>query len=124
MNFSAPTIDLRMESSSQSLFCSIRCLLFTVFDKMQPNDFSSFVYFLTPNRTKVTYRRMFEKLKELRPNLLPLSIMTDFEQATQNAFLDTFPSIELRSCFFHFRQCNYRHIQGIPPVAVFYCIDL
>ena len=40
------------------------------------------VYFLTPNQTKATYCRMFEKLKELRPNLLPLSIMTDVEQAT------------------------------------------
>lgn len=69
------------------------------------------LFCLTPNRSKGTYKRIFDRLKELRPNLAPASVMTDFEKASQNAFDEGFPSVDIRSCFFHFRQCVYRHIQ-------------
>src|SRR5581483_10066797 len=70
------------------------------------------VYCLTPNRTTRTYTRILEKLKALRPGLAPTSIMTDFEQASLKAFAECFPQTDRRGCFFHFRQANYRKIQG------------
>ncbi|OXA42828.1 uncharacterized protein LOC118438707 isoform X1 [Folsomia candida] len=68
------------------------------------------VYCLTPNRTGATYGRIFSKLKELRSGVSPLSVK-DFEQASSNAFAKYFPDAEQRSCFFHLRQANHRHIQ-------------
>ncbi|OXA48208.1 hypothetical protein Fcan01_16976 [Folsomia candida] len=37
--------------------------------------------------------------------------MSDFEVASRNGWLHSFPESEARSCFFHFRQANYRRIQ-------------
>jgi hypothetical protein len=69
------------------------------------------VYCLTPNRTTATYNKILGKLKELRPALAPLSIMTDFEHALLKSFSTCLPTVEQRACFFHFRQANFRHIQ-------------
>lgn len=69
------------------------------------------VFVLTPNRTTATYKRVLQKLKELRPSVAPNSIMSDFEQSFINASESIFPSAEHRGCFFHFRQANYRHVQ-------------
>ena len=58
--------------------------------------------------------RVLSRLKELCPHLAPLTVMTDFELAAQNAFGEVFSSnLELLSCFFHFRQANYRNVQGL-----------
>jgi hypothetical protein len=70
------------------------------------------VYCLTPNRTTATYNKILGKLKELRPALAPISIMTDFERALLKAFSLCLPTVEQRGCFFHFRQANFRHIQS------------
>jgi len=39
------------------------------------------VFCLTSNRTTDTYSHLLEKLKQLKPGLAPLSVMTDFEKA-------------------------------------------
>lgn len=36
--------------------------------------------------------------------------MSDFEKASRNAFRDEFPAAEGKGCFFHLRQCVFRHI--------------
>lgn len=69
-------------------------------------------YCLTPNRTTATYKRVFGQLKKLHPGLAPISIMSDFEQASRNAWSHCFPHVEQRGCFFHFRQANYRRIRS------------
>jgi len=70
------------------------------------------VFCLTPNRTKDTYTRILDKLKELQPSLAPATVMTDFEKAELGAFKDCFPDSIQRGCFFHFQQSNQRHIAG------------
>ncbi len=57
-----------------------------------------------PNKSKETYKRAFEALKNLQKNLNPLTIMTDFELSDINAFKNSFPGIFNRSCFFNFTQ--------------------
>jgi len=71
------------------------------------------VFCLTPNRTGDTYRRILRQLLELNPQLGPKSIMSDFEKAAMQAYAEVFPEAERKGCFFHFRQANKRHIQGI-----------
>lgn len=69
------------------------------------------VFALLPNKRTDTYIRFLNELKNLNPNLQPVSILTDFEQPAVNAFQDVFPGIQNRGCFFHFSQCIWRKIQ-------------
>ncbi len=71
------------------------------------------VFALMPNKTQVSYNRVFSALKNLNPNLQPISIMTDFEQSAINAFKEAFPNALQRGCFFHLSQCLWRKIQQI-----------
>jgi hypothetical protein len=38
--------------------------------------------------------------------MAPVTIMTDFERALQNALQETFPNAAIHGCFFHFGQVN------------------
>src|SRR2546429_9842939 len=81
-------------------------------------DSSTFplVYSLTPNRTTGTYVRLFQALKSLNSNLAPSTIITDFEQALQNAITAEFSSSEQHGCYFHFLQANIRQMKRSPKV--------
>lgn len=81
------------------------------------------VYALLPNKTEQTYVEVFQALTQLNPNLKPETITTDFEQAAINAFNATFPASIHRGCYFHFTQCVWRRIQGIPEVLRRYSED-
>ena len=74
------------------------------------------VYVLTPNRTRATYDRVFQALKNLKSPLEPDTIMTDFEAASLSSFASAFPSSTQRGCFFHFSRCLWRHIQEFPDI--------
>ena len=69
------------------------------------------VFVLMPNRTHSSYTRVLAALKNLRPNLAPATIMSDFERASINAFHDEFPVARQLGCFFHFSQSVWKHIQ-------------
>ena len=69
------------------------------------------VFALMPNKSQDTYVRLFNAIKDLKPNLNPISIMTDFEQSAINAFHQVFPNASQRGCFFHLSQCLWRRIQ-------------
>ena len=59
------------------------------------------LYALLPNKEGVTYRRMFEAIKELWPHLNPSSVSIDFEQAAIGAVRATFPNCAIHGCLFH-----------------------
>ena len=81
------------------------------------------IFALLPDKSEATYIRLFESLKQLQAELNPLSIMTDFEKASINAFSNVFPNAELHGCYFHFTQCIWRRIQGIPELLRKYTED-
>jgi transposase-like protein len=58
-----------------------------------------------------TYCRLFEALKSIKTGLNPETIMVDFEKAAMNAISKHFPDTKIRSCFFHFTQSVWRHVQ-------------
>ena len=74
------------------------------------------VYILTPNRTRATYDRVLQALKNLKTPLQPETIMTDFELASLSSFASAFPESRQRGCFFHFSQCLWRRIQEVPDI--------
>ncbi|XP_068227468.1 uncharacterized protein [Palaemon carinicauda] len=71
------------------------------------------VYALLPNKQRSTYFRLFELLKTIEPNLRPVSIIWDFEQAAIHAFKDAFPTVEIKGCFFHLAQNMHRHLVSL-----------
>lgn len=70
------------------------------------------LYTLLPDKTKNTYIRLLQKLKELMPGTTPRTILTDFEYAMIEAVAQEFPRSRQRGCFFHFTQCIFRKIQS------------
>ena len=74
------------------------------------------IYVLMPNRTQASYTRVLTALCNLKQNLAPSTIMSDFEQASINAFHEQFPAARQRGCFFHFSQSVWKHIQQHPAI--------
>lgn len=72
------------------------------------------VYGLLSSRSEHIYTRFFEAVRNLNRNLNPKTIMTDFEKASHNAIVAVFPTAKHSGCFFHYKQCLYRKIQGCP----------
>jgi len=69
------------------------------------------VYALLPNKSKETYSRFWQLLKESNVDLEPQSILSDFELASFQAVRDTFPQTDIVGCFFHLAQAVWRKIQ-------------
>ena len=74
------------------------------------------VYVLMPERNQEIYEAVLSKFKELVPEFKPTHVMTDFEQASMNAYRSIFPGITLKGCYFHLSQCIYRQLQKNPDV--------
>jgi len=63
------------------------------------------VYILLPNKKENIYKRIFQALKAIEPDLNPKTIMVDFEKGAINAIASEFPKAKLKGCFFHLSQC-------------------
>jgi hypothetical protein len=70
------------------------------------------IYSLLPNKTKETYIRFWQLLKDSSPNMQPESILSDFEMASFQAVRASFPQTEVVGCFFHLGQAVWRKIQA------------
>ena len=57
------------------------------------------VYALLTNKSELTYKKLFTKLLNIRPELNPFLVMVDFEKAAINASESTFLSV-VSGCFF------------------------
>ena len=71
------------------------------------------VYCLMRNKTKEKYEELFAALKNLNAMLDPHEITTDFEIAAIEALKSSFPNANIKGCFFHFAQANWRKIQSV-----------
>lgn len=70
------------------------------------------IYALLPNKTTQTYIKLFQILKDARPNLAPHLCIMDFELASKRALLTEFPQVSVAGCFFHLTQAVWRKVQG------------
>lgn len=71
------------------------------------------IYVLLQDKREETYVRVFEKLIDLKPTLNPLSCLSDFEKAIQNAVSQVFHGVQVTGCLFHLGQCLWRKIQEL-----------
>ena len=69
------------------------------------------LYALLPRKEEATYDELFQELKVLAPNAAPTSIMVDFEKAAINSASRTFPTADVKGCFFHLSQNIFRHVR-------------
>ena len=86
--------------------------LYTIHTKIG-NNYPPCIYFLLPNKTENTYRRMVTTIKRLVPNDTPDIILLDFEIAVRNAFQDGFPNTVVAGCFFHLTQSVVRKVAAL-----------
>ena len=77
------------------------------------NNFPPCLYFLLPNKTRITYDRMITILKELVPACNPTRFLLDFEKAPIGATEAGFPNCSVSGCYFHFTQSIMRHVQSL-----------
>ena len=69
------------------------------------------VYCVARNKNQATYDMIFTTLKQVRPDLNPVSVTIDYERAALNSITACFPNTNIYGCFFHFGQCLWREIQ-------------
>ena len=75
------------------------------------------VYALLPDKTRQTYSRLFELVKQkvvsFGLSLDPSKFLGDFELAIKQSVDLTFPLAEFKGCYFHFTQALMRKFQTI-----------
>ena len=71
------------------------------------------LFILLPNKTQVTYTRMWEQVNLICPHAQPLCMLMDFEKAAINSFQQVWQNTEVKGCFFHLTQNVWRKVQGI-----------
>ena len=81
------------------------------------------VYCLLPDKSRETYIRVFELIKEKAEeqdlNLNPDTVLSDFELSIIQAMELTFPTTVTKGCFFHFCQCLLRKVQALGLYTVY-----
>ena len=74
-------------------------------------------YCLLPDKARDTYQRTFtllkEKAEELHLDLSPCVLLSDFELAILRAAELSFPTTEIKGCYYHYCQCLNRKIQNL-----------
>ena len=84
------------------------------------------VYFLLPDKSQDTYRKMLQMLQakvqitclvslsvlisSISDTFLSQNFQTDFERAAINAFKQVYPNANGRGCFFHWTQCIWKKV--------------
>ena len=71
------------------------------------------VFVLLQDKSESSYIKVCNKLLELKPSLNPISMMADFERASQNVVRHIFPATQIVGCLFHLHvgQCLWRKVQ-------------
>ncbi|KRZ00056.1 hypothetical protein T11_8057, partial [Trichinella zimbabwensis] len=91
--------------SAPPLFCQIYVILAEALGGVHP-----VLYALLPDKSRSTYDRLFDMVKEIVPEANPRSISCDFEMAAFNAIRTAFPAVRLHGCLFHLAQNMRRHL--------------
>ncbi len=71
------------------------------------------IFVLMTSKTQTLYQATISTIKDLFPELLPQSMMGDFELAPRNSMEAAFPEAILGGCQFHFSQNLWKRIQKL-----------
>lgn len=81
------------------------------------------LYALMARRNVDSYNYIFNFLSSVVGNNYPLTITSDFENASISSVSTLFPDTQLHGCYFHFNQALWRKIQSIPVILNLYNND-
>ncbi|CAF4499777.1 unnamed protein product, partial [Rotaria sp. Silwood2] len=70
------------------------------------------VYCILSGKSEDIYHKMFDVVLN-HVSQCPLSITVDFEKAVHNVIKQKLPQTKLNGCFFHYKQCLWRHVQTL-----------
>ena len=76
------------------------------------------LYACLPNKTKSTYRRMWQAINDLPAfgaDNPPKQLLADFEPGAYGAALEVFPAVDLSGCYFHLGQSVDRQVAHLGP---------
>ena len=69
------------------------------------------LYALLQNKSRETYSRMFQMIKDSIPGVNPISISCDFELAAIQAMTANFPQVQIKACFFHLKHNFFKQVK-------------
>ena len=81
-------------------------------DPMKDGHLLPSLFVLLPNKTEVTYTRMWQQIQLLCPAAHPIEMIMDFEKASLNSFAHFWPDTLLKCCFFHLTQNIWLKVQA------------
>jgi hypothetical protein len=70
-------------------------------------------YVLMKRKDRSSYNRLFALIKELRPQMDPVSVATDFEMAEFGAIAEAWPNAHIHGCWFHLNQSMHRKVSSL-----------
>ena len=77
-------------------------------------------YFFLRQKNRVTYQRALEVLFGAESNLLPGSVLRDFEKTFHFVLQDVFrENINVKGCYFYHAQSIWQHIQDENSVDIY-----
>lgn len=97
----------------------IHLIILSIFSGVSNGWKIPLVYVICSDKSAETYRRIFDELLNLQPNLNPATIVVDFELATIKAIKSIFPNAKIQGCHFHFKK-NMIHQIGQNGLKVRY----
>ncbi|KAK3911586.1 2-C-methyl-D-erythritol 4-phosphate cytidylyltransferase [Frankliniella fusca] len=65
------------------------------------------------SRSELAYRDLFNFIRRIVPELDPDFIMSDFETAQLNAFVEDFPRARLSGCLWHYARAVCRNVRSL-----------
>ncbi|KAG8238223.1 hypothetical protein J437_LFUL017252 [Ladona fulva] len=68
------------------------------------------VYALLPSKSRATYGKLFDIIKDLQQGLQPATISCDFEIAAFRSMREHFPHARIQGCFFHLTHNMKKHL--------------
>ncbi|XP_069618197.1 uncharacterized protein [Ranitomeya imitator] len=77
------------------------------------NSYPPCLYILLQRKDMNTYKRMFEIMMLLIPNLAPQKVLVDFEKACMTAVRIAFPHADVKGCYFLLCQGLIRKIKNV-----------
>ena len=86
--------------------------LFTIFIQVGNHALPA-IHVLMTNKSELLYEAVLEKILEMIPNFQPKLAIGDFEKASRNAFRNTFSSIEVSGCLFHYTRAIWKKVKKL-----------
>ena len=71
------------------------------------------LHVLMTNKSETLYNALLLVIRELIPDFNPVFAVGDFEIASRNAFIQSFPCVTLIGCWFHFTKALFDNIKRI-----------